>query len=153
MKQLNRSVGLTFRDQRHIAFSEAAATYLSDVLPSDNGVTVAAAATMSFEFRGQFANGNMYGLGVLTHAQTYGNAPNGCGDGGYACQFLANGRIELTDDDAADIVLGCFGLSVTDVLRHFGEPLLYERKTITLQQIVETLASQLLTETAAAIAG
>ena len=52
--------------------------------------------------------------------------------------------MELTDNDAANIILGCFGLSDQDVVDHFGLPDQGERYQVSLLKVVKKLAPEVI---------
>ena len=109
-----------------------------------------AAATCRFELRGLNANGNEWGLGVVTNMTTQGNIPDQVGGIGQPAVQVQRNVISLTDDDAADVILGCFGLSMDDVYKCFGQPIEGERINVKLRAIVSALAPAFLKSAAAA---
>lgn len=127
-----------WRKNAHYDFGKRHGHLLKDILPER--ICDGAAATCRFELRGLMSNGNAYGLGFITRMQTFGYAPIGCGRVGQPCVQLHGSWIELTSDDAANIVLGCFGITMSDVLSNWApEP--GQRICLDLAEIVSVLAS------------
>lgn len=105
----------------------------TDILPEH--VCEAAMATCRFELRGLNANGNEWGVGFLTHMQTFGEIPSGLIERGLGVQ-RKHWWIELNAHESANIILACFGLTVDDVFAFAGYPEPGERKVVDLCEVV-----------------
>jgi hypothetical protein len=136
------------RPASYWAFGDVAGGYLSDILP--DAVCSTAAATCRFQLRGKYANGNTWGLGVITSMMTYRNRPRGTGLPNQPAVQYRHNFIELTADDGANVVLDCFGLTITDVMDRFGHPGEHESYWVDLKTVIETLCPSLLQEVAVA---
>jgi len=128
-------------------FGDVVAGYFSDILP--DSICATAAATCRFQLRGKFANGNIWGLGVITMMMTYRHRPVGTGLPHQPAVQYQHNFIQLTSDDAANVVLGCFGLTINDVMDKFGHPGEHESYWVDLKTVVETLCPSLLQDVAA----
>ena len=82
--------------------------------------------------------------------QTYGEIPDGVGGANERAVQRHGDWIETDSHEAADVILGCFGLDMGQVYDHYGKPAEGERMTLDLPLIVQALAPQLLTATASA---
>ena len=145
------------RPGRNFRIAEQVKTHLSTILPQE--ICEVAIATCRFSIMGRDAhndNGqalrNMHreasppwiceGRWIHTRLQTYGYLPS--------TRFQRTGTTEksvwVVGDSfaAADSILECFGLTMRDVLEHYGNVDTTERKVIDLVDIVEDMASNLL---------
>jgi hypothetical protein len=123
---------------------------LEDAFPTAPlSIRATAAATCRFEFRGKHANGNDWGLGALTHMQTYGHVPDGVGKANQPCVQIKRNMIELNAHESADIILACFDLTVDEVYDRFGAPNEYERFVIDLYQILSAMRPEYINPAAA----
>jgi len=86
------------------------------ILPRE--VTEAAMATCRFQLRGKDSHGNEWGKGVVTLMQTFGRIPLGL-----SRAFQRKHHwIELDAHESANLILGCFGLTIDDVYAAVGCP-------------------------------
>ena len=110
-------------------------------------VRAASMATCRFELRGLNANGNDWGVGVVTRFQSFGEMPDGTGHGGQPCCQVNRNWSELDSHEGADIILGCFGLSIDDVYDRFGRPITGERKRYDLYDLLAAMMPDMIDET------
>jgi len=135
------------RTARHFDFGDHFGQLLRAILPLS--YCSAAAATCRFELRGKHANRSPenahkgYGPAVYLSMQT-DDAKLFLG--GHPIQ--RTGRFTMTTcEDAANMILNCFGICVDDVRDHYGEPTEYESKHFDLVDVVATLRPGLLRQT------
>jgi len=132
------------RPRRHWDFGEQHADLMRSVFPgTSQDVRRKAAATCRICVMGKDAvthNGSASRRGsgrwVYTRMQTEGHRPN-------TIRWSVQKRIgwvEGNSFDAADDVLGCFGLSIEDVISHFGSIDENERFMVDLVDIVAELS-------------
>jgi len=101
-----------------------------DIFPSS--VCEAAMATCRFTVLGKNANGNVYGRGFRSFMQSFGEKPVGLID-----DIQVRGSwIELDAHNSANLILGCFGLTVDDVYDTFGKPCEGEQMEVSLHDAV-----------------
>jgi hypothetical protein len=98
-------------------------------------VCEAAMATCRFQLRGLDSHGNKWGLGVVTFLQTFGHIPIGLVND----VQIHHNWIELDAHDSADLILGCFGLSMQDVYDHYGTPPKGHRIDLDLYNLVTAI--------------
>lgn len=126
------------RSAAHFNWAEKQAFQLT-CLPEH--VRPIAAATCRFILRGKIMNGGekTWGMGFRTEIQTYGEIPQVMGRGTPAA--TQHGEwLSLYSQDAADMILSCFGLSADDILDRCGKPQFDECIIIDLKDIVEAAA-------------
>ncbi len=122
-------------------WAEEWASLFDSILPQH--VCEAAMATCRFQLRGLNSHGNTYGKGFLTFMQTFGSVPVGLVND---VQIRSN-WIELDAHDSANLILGCFGLSVDDVYDHYGTPEEGTRIDLDLCELVQAIAPDFATTT------
>ena len=134
------------RKSRHWTWAKEWASLLDGMLPAT--VCEAALATCRITLRDKDAKaaGGAWGFAVLTSMQTFGHEPTGI-----PTQIRnAHNWVTLQAAEAADIVLGCFGLTLQDVIDRFGMPGQGEKVEYDLCDVVTALAPDFaLTKTAA----
>lgn len=121
---------VSWRKRKVWDWAKNEASRLEAILPKH--VTEAAAATCRFQLRGLNSKGNEWGKGFTTFMQTFGRTPTGLVN---AVQKRHH-WIELNAHDSADVILGCFGLSVGDVYNYAGIPAEGESIELNLCDIV-----------------
>ncbi len=133
-----------WRSRRHFDFGDEFGYMLNEVLPAK--VASVAAATCRIEIRGKHGNRSDenrhkgYGEAVYLSLQTHGADIKGlCSASAKMGKF-----IRTTSNEAADLVLGCFGLTIDDVREQFGRPGDYESRWFDLSDVVQKLAPELL---------
>lgn len=129
------------RPAKYFDFGAQCVGRMSDILPES--VAATAAATCRFQLRGLNANGNEWGYGVIVTLQTYGNAPIGLGGVNQPAVHYHGDWIETGSHEAANVILGCFGLTIIDVYARFGKPTEGERILLDLFEIVQALTPAL----------
>jgi hypothetical protein len=133
------------RTRRQFDFGEKFGYMLAEILPTE--VANIAATTCRIEIRGKHGNRSDanrhkgFGEAVYVSLQTYGEEIKGLNSA-----FKKTGSfISTTSNEAADLILGCFGLSMDDVRAYFGTPGDYDSMFLDLTNVVELLAPELLT--------
>lgn len=121
------------RPAGHFAFGEYVAPMLQGIFKHPSTV----AATCRFEVQGQGAEGQnstAWGHAIRTRVQSYVRpAKDWLGGRNW---FTAN------SERAADLILGCFGLSVRDLYAHFGQPKIGVKYMVDLIDVVKALAPE-----------
>lgn len=120
------------RTKRHFDFGEKYGHKLDFLLPKDR--CSIAATTCRFEIRGpgKKNKSNIY----ITRLQTFGISPS---------DYWQSGKTEKSKwatsrkINGANEILQCFGLTMEQVLEHFGSPEDNEVKTLDLVDIVEMM--------------
>lgn len=120
----------SWRPRRFWNWAKDWSSLFESILPKH--VCEAAMATCRFVILGKNANGNEYGRGFRTFMQTYGETPVGLVND----IQIRHHWIELDAHDSANLILGCFGLSVDDVYKAFGQPKEGEKMTVNLHDAV-----------------
>lgn len=126
-----------WRHRKYWDWSKENASLFHSILPEH--VCEAAMATCRFQLRGLGSHGNKWGNGFLTFMQTFGFKPTGLTND----VQIRHHWIELDAHNSANLILGCFGLTVDDVYNHYGKPEKGERLDLDLHNIVSELCSQL----------
>ena len=126
-----------WRKKRYWEWAKEWASLFHKILPEH--VCEAAMATCRFVILGKNANGNEYGKGFRSFLQTFGNTPTGLVND----VQIRHHWIELDAHDSANLILGCFGLSVDDVYDYFGEPKEGDKLELDLHDIVTKLDANL----------
>jgi len=135
-----------WRKSQYWDWAKDHAAVLEDLFPLH--VCEAAAATCRLQLRGLKSHGNQWGKGVVTFMQTNGHRPAHLEN-----DVQVRGKwIELDAHASADLVLGCFGITMDDVYGHFGEPSPGERIDLDLYQIVAAIAPDFTSQTTTAVA-
>ena len=121
------------RPASHWTWADKYGSRLNQLLPAT--ACPAAAATCRFHLRGKNANRNgAYAWACHTSMQTFGETPHGCH------VSHAGQTIQMTSAADANAVLQVFGLSVTDMIDHYGIPADDAEYRIDLYDVVRTLA-------------
>ena len=135
------------RTPRHFEFGDKFGQLLRTLLPL--AYCPVAAATCRFELRGKHANRSPknvhkgYGPAVYMSLQTDNLDLFACG---HPIQRM--GRFSATTcEDAANMVLNCFGLCVDDLRDHYGEPSDHDSKYFDLVDVVSELRPDLMDQT------
>lgn len=126
------------RNSRHYSFGDnVGCRMLSDILPRE--VACIAATTCRFTIQGPESVGvahKNWGQWIRTNMQTHGNIPRMR----HAWQCRKDGWIGADSREAAELILDCFGLSVDDLFKHFGQPQIGKVYQVDLVDVVSALA-------------
>lgn len=141
------------RPSRHFRIADRVAHLLESILPAF--VCAHAVASCRFTIQGPRSvglAGKNWGEWVRTRLKTGGiNPSRGLAPTGDVWQ--GDGVKSGDAHRNADMILEPFGLSIQDVLAHYGEPIVGERYDVDLVDVIEALSPQLLaTETTEAVA-
>lgn len=132
-----------WRKERFWDWAEENASLFEGLLPKH--VCNAAMATCRLTLQGPNSVGQgakNWGQWIRMRMQTFGHVPNGLA----AAVQKAHHWISTDSHEAANVVLGCFGLSLDDVFSHYGIPEEGETYALDLCDLVTTIAPDFVTE-------
>lgn len=139
-----RTKGQRWTEGRHYRWAQEWRSLFESIFPAS--VCETAMATCRIQLRGLDSHGNKWGKGFVTLMQTFGHTPIGLTND---VQIREN-WIELDAHDSANLILDCFGMSVDDVYRQFGEPGKGERLELNLSDVVTAIDADFATTAAVA---
>ncbi len=128
------------KSQRHFRIADQVGCLFADILP-DNACAVAV-ATCQFTVQGPESVGQKaknWGQWIRTSLKTHGHRPS--------LDVWQGGRCGMIRGDGhsnADVILNCIGLTIGDVLDHYGTPKVGELYQVDLVDIILALAADLL---------
>lgn len=137
-----------WRRTGHWEWAKQWASLFDGILPVEVCEAAMATCRLSLRDKDSTAAGGAWGFAVLTFMQTFGHEP-----GGIVTQIRkAHNWVTLQAAESADVILGCFGLTLADVIDHYGMPEEGEKIDLDLCELVTAIAPDFAVETEAAVA-
>lgn len=112
------------------------ASLLDGILPNHIRETALATCRITLRDKDNRAAGGAWGFAILTSMQTYGHEPKGI-----PTQIRrAHNWIILQSEEAADVILGLFGITLEQVIAHYGKPDKGEKIELNLYDVIGAIA-------------
>ena len=132
-----------WRKQKHWDWAKQWASLLDNVLPSDVCEAALATCRISLRDKDSTAAGGAWGFAVLTTMQTFGHVPRGV----LTQVRKAHNWITLQAAESADVILECFGLTLAEVINHYGMPAEGQKIDLDLCDVIQAIAPDFATTT------
>lgn len=124
-----------WRKRGHWDWAKQWASLFHNILPEHVCEAALATCRITLRDKDSTAAGGAWGFAVLTEMQTFGNEPRFVPG-----EIRRNHHfVTLQSKDGADAILGCFDLTLDDLIDYFGLPEEGEKWTLDLYDIVTSL--------------